>query len=65
MTQLDLEDEEFSDANRFAAKKRNEDDFSARLNRMVQLTGYSDPVYAEAVVTVHQYDIVLEITIGW
>eukprot|EP01117_Protostelium_nocturnum_P002278 TRINITY_DN1292_c0_g1_i1.p1 TRINITY_DN1292_c0_g1~~TRINITY_DN1292_c0_g1_i1.p1 ORF type:complete len:974 (+),score=300.21 TRINITY_DN1292_c0_g1_i1:68-2989(+) len=33
------------------------------LNRIQQLTGYSDPIYAEAVVIVHQYDIVLDVTV--
>merc|ERR1719386_22175 len=31
---------------------------------MVQLTGFSDPVYAEAYVTTHQYDIVLDVTVA-
>ena len=30
---------------------------------MIQLTGFSDPVYAEAYVTVHQYDIVMDVTV--
>jgi coatomer subunit beta len=30
---------------------------------VLQLTGFSDPVYAEAYVTVHQYDIVLDVTV--
>ena len=34
-----------------------------KLKRVYQLTGYSDPVYAEASVTVHDYDIVLEMLI--
>ncbi|KNE68529.1 hypothetical protein AMAG_12700 [Allomyces macrogynus ATCC 38327] len=34
-----------------------------KLNRVVQLTGFSDPVYAEAYVTVHQFDIVLDVLI--
>ena len=34
-----------------------------RLNRVLQLTGFSDPVYAEAHVTVHQYDIVMDVTV--
>lgn len=34
-----------------------------RLNRIVQLSGFSDPVYAEAYVDVHQYDILLDILI--
>ncbi|MCL7034369.1 hypothetical protein MKW94_009907 [Papaver nudicaule] len=33
------------------------------LNRILQLTGFSDPVYAESYVTVHQYDIVLDVTV--
>ncbi|KMS65408.1 hypothetical protein BVRB_036290, partial [Beta vulgaris subsp. vulgaris] len=39
------------------------DAFSTKLNRVFQLTGFSDPVYGEAYVTVHQYDIVLDILI--
>mmetsp|Transcript_21990 Transcript_21990/g.51136 ORF Transcript_21990/g.51136 Transcript_21990/m.51136 type:complete len:286 (-) Transcript_21990:259-1116(-) len=39
------------------------EDFAERLKRVTQLTGLSDPVYAEAFVTVHQYDIVLDVTI--
>uniref|UniRef100_A0ACD5X630 Uncharacterized protein n=1 Tax=Avena sativa TaxID=4498 RepID=A0ACD5X630_AVESA len=35
-----------------------------RLNRLVQLTGFSDPVYAEAYVTVNQYyDAVVDVTV--
>ncbi|KAL9439828.1 hypothetical protein AB3S75_018656 [Citrus x aurantiifolia] len=35
-----------------------------KINRRIhQLTGFSDPVYAEAFVTVHGHDIVLDITI--
>lgn len=36
---------------------------SAKLRHVYQLTGYSDPVYAEASVTVHDYDIILEMLI--
>lgn len=33
---------------------------------MYQLSGLADPVYCEAHVTVHDYDIVLEILVrGW
>ncbi len=35
----------------------------SHLNRIIQLTGFSDPVYAEAYVTVHQYDIVLDVMV--
>uniref|UniRef100_A0A0K8S656 Coatomer subunit beta n=1 Tax=Lygus hesperus TaxID=30085 RepID=A0A0K8S656_LYGHE len=38
--------------------------FSAsKLNKVTQLTGFSDPVYAEAYVQVNQYDIVLDVLI--
>lgn len=36
-------------------------DFANRLRRVHQLTGLSDPVYAEAIITVHDYDIALEL----
>ncbi|KAI9189188.1 coatomer subunit beta [Blastocladiella emersonii ATCC 22665] len=32
-----------------------------QLSRVVQLTGFSDPVYAEAYANVHQFDIVLDV----
>lgn len=49
----------------------SEDDLSAPLlakgvsanKHIYQLSGYSDPVYAEASLTVHDYDIILEILI--
>lgn len=34
-----------------------------KLNKVTQLTGFSDPVYAEAYVNVNQYDIVLDVLI--
>lgn len=34
-----------------------------KLRHVYQLTGYSDPVFAEASVTVHDYDIILEMLI--
>jgi coatomer subunit beta len=33
---------------------------SNKLNHILQVTGLSDPVYAEAYATVHHYDIVLD-----
>ena len=42
---------------------------ASKLNKVTQLTGFSDPVYAEAYVHVNQYDIVLDVLIvnqtGW
>ena len=37
------------------------EDLPSKLSRVVQLTGFSDPVYAEAYVKVHQFDIVLDV----
>lgn len=62
MSQLELEDEVQDDLKR-ATGEFTKDDNSKKLNRVLQLTGFSDPVYAEAYVTVHQYDIVLDVTI--
>ena len=39
------------------------EDLSSKLARVVQLTGFSDPVYAEAYVKVHQFDIVLDVLV--
>lgn len=36
---------------------------SSELNHVYQLSGFADPVYAEAFVRVHDYDIVLEILV--
>lgn len=37
------------------------EDLSSRLSKILQLTGFSDPIYAEAFVKVHQYDVVLDV----
>eukprot|EP00096_Caligus_rogercresseyi_P016475 TRINITY_DN914_c0_g1_i3.p1 TRINITY_DN914_c0_g1~~TRINITY_DN914_c0_g1_i3.p1 ORF type:complete len:994 (-),score=266.26 TRINITY_DN914_c0_g1_i3:114-3095(-) len=45
-------------------KKAGSYSFSAtKLNKVTQLTGFSDPVYAEAYVHVNQYDIVLDVLV--
>jgi coatomer subunit beta len=36
----------------------------AKLAKVVQLTGFADPIYAEAYVTVHRYDIVLDVSVA-
>ncbi|CAM9190952.1 unnamed protein product [Chrysoparadoxa australica] len=41
----------------------SEDDSANKLRHVYQLSGYADPVYAEADVTVHDYDIVLEMLV--
>ncbi|WPG99908.1 Hypothetical protein R9X50_00272900 [Acrodontium crateriforme] len=37
------------------------EDVPSKLSRVVQLTGFSDPVYAEAYVQIHQFDIILDV----
>merc|ERR1711998_522739 len=59
-TLLPGEDESSADEAVWLDAKTATEEFSARLNRITQLTGFSDPVYAEAVVTVHEYDVVLD-----
>ena len=34
-----------------------DNDFAAKLSKLVQLTGYSDPIYSETFVYIHKYDI--------
>lgn len=46
-----------------ASKKDAGDLATSKLNKVTQLTGFSDPVYAEAYVHVNQYDIVLDVLV--
>ncbi|XP_015894017.3 coatomer subunit beta-1 [Ziziphus jujuba] len=63
MSQLELEDEVQDDLKRATGEFTKDGDDAFKLNRVLQLTGFSDPVYAEAYVTVHHYDIVLDVTV--
>ncbi|KAK4267696.1 hypothetical protein QN277_024442 [Acacia crassicarpa] len=63
MSQLELEDEVQDDLKRATGEFTKDTDDENKLNRILQLTGFSDPVYAEAYVTVNRYDIVLEVTV--
>lgn len=63
MSQLELEDQVQDDLKRATGEFIKEGDEANKLNRILQLTGFSDPVYAEAYVTVHHYDIVLDVTV--
>ncbi|KAH7864953.1 hypothetical protein Vadar_000345 [Vaccinium darrowii] len=63
MSQLELEDEVHDDLKRATGEFIKDGDDANKLNRILQLTGFSDPVYAEAYVTVHHYDIVLDVTV--
>jgi coatomer subunit beta len=50
-----------ADLERATGGEATSEDLSSKLSRVVQLTGFSDPVYAEAYVKVHQFDIVLDV----
>ncbi|KAK8545362.1 hypothetical protein V6N13_066648 [Hibiscus sabdariffa] len=63
MSQLELEDEVQDDLKSATGEFVKDADDVNKLNRILQLTGFSDPVYAEAYVTVHHYDIVLDVTV--
>ncbi|GAN00994.1 coatomer protein [Mucor ambiguus] len=56
-------DEYDQDLSRATGSLDDKDDLMSKLNRIVQLTGFSDKVYAEAVVNVHQYDILMDVLI--
>ncbi|KAI9301334.1 adaptin N terminal region-domain-containing protein [Cunninghamella echinulata] len=56
-------DEYDQDLSRATGIMDNKDDLMSKLSRIVQLTGFSDQVYAEAVVNVHQYDVLLDVLI--
>ncbi|TGJ80656.1 hypothetical protein E0Z10_g8091 [Xylaria hypoxylon] len=49
------------DLERATGGEATAEDLTSKLSRVVQLTGFSDPVYAEAFVKVHQFDIVLDV----
>lgn len=57
----DGSDELSTDLEKAAGGDSATEDLSSKLSRVVQLTGFSDPVYAEAYVKVHQFDIVLDV----
>ncbi|KAG1663232.1 hypothetical protein FOA52_004433 [Chlamydomonas sp. UWO 241] len=63
LTQIEIEDQVTSDLHRAMGVDGDGPTGKRRLNRVLQLTGFSDPVYAEAYVTVHQYDVVMDVTV--
>lgn len=61
---LDGDDDDLDvDVVRATGATEVKDDFVSKLARIVQLTGFSDPVYAEAVVNIQQFDIMLDVLI--
>eukprot|EP00276_Gloeochaete_wittrockiana_P009677 CAMPEP_0184646384 /NCGR_PEP_ID=MMETSP0308-20130426/3086_1 /TAXON_ID=38269 /ORGANISM="Gloeochaete witrockiana, Strain SAG 46.84" /LENGTH=962 /DNA_ID=CAMNT_0027076361 /DNA_START=108 /DNA_END=2996 /DNA_ORIENTATION=- len=61
--EIALEDDDARDLEKATGAEERQEDSSRKLNRVLQLTGFSDSVYAEAYVTVHQYDIVLDVLV--
>jgi len=59
----DLDEMDDSDLIKATGAEESSGSRSFKLDRVQQLTGFSDPIYAEAVVVVHQYDIVLDVTV--
>jgi coatomer subunit beta len=60
-TTADGLDDLSSDLEKAAGGDSATEDLSSKLSKVVQLTGFSDPVYAEAYVNVQQFDIVLDV----
>lgn len=58
---IDNADEAELDLEKATGGDATTEDLTSKLSRVVQLTGFSDPVYAEAYVQVHQFDIILDV----
>lgn len=58
---IDLADEEVNEVLLQGQRDNENEEFTSKLKKIVQLTGYSDPIYAEAIVDIHKYDINFEI----
>jgi coatomer subunit beta len=59
--EVDLDDE--ADVTKATGMKDGRVDFRERLKHIYQLTGFADPIYSEACVAVHDYDIVLDVLV--
>lgn len=57
----DLIEEDLQLALKGDVEKTSANSVISKLKRIVQLTGFSDPVYAEAYITTHQFDVVLDV----
>lgn len=53
----------FDDEEDLAGAAKAPEKLSLRLSKIIPLTGFSDPVYAEGYVKVHQFDVVLDVLI--
>lgn len=57
----DLIEEDLQAAIKGESEKPNKNSITSKLKKIVPLTGFSDPVYAEAYITSHQFDVVLDV----
>ncbi|GAU98193.1 hypothetical protein RvY_09372 [Ramazzottius varieornatus] len=62
-TSEDVFEVSLSQAVGHGGKKDTYDLASSKLNKVAQLTGFSDPIYAEAYVHVNQFDILLDLLV--
>jgi coatomer subunit beta len=62
MSQLEIEDAVATDLARATGFMDSSKKDGKSLDRVMQLSGFSDAVYAETYVTVHQYDITLDVS---
>ncbi|KIY48173.1 coatomer protein [Fistulina hepatica ATCC 64428] len=53
--------DEDEDVDRATGASEVQEDFISNLSRIAQLTGFSDPIYAEAYVKMHGFDILLDV----
>ncbi|CCM03790.1 uncharacterized protein FIBRA_05938 [Fibroporia radiculosa] len=53
--------DDIEDVGRATGATEIQEDFISNLSRISQLTGFSDPIYAEAYVKVHGFDILLDV----
>jgi coatomer subunit beta len=52
-------DQDLSDISRATGSGQEEEAYVSKLDRITPLTGYSDPIYAEAYIHVQQFDILM------
>ena len=61
---LDLADEEINPTGPGIDEEKSfKNEYTYKLAKLIQLSGYSDPIYAEAFVDIHKYDILFEVLI--
>jgi coatomer subunit beta len=54
-------EEDNQDMLRATGLLEDQEQYVSKLDRICQLTGYTDPIYCEAYITIHQFDILIEV----